>query len=55
MAEIREAVLVDGVRTPNFRAHAEKGWARNLRPDELLTYVYKALFERNPQVKPEEI
>ncbi len=55
MAEIKEAVLVDGVRTPNFRAHAEKGWARNLRPDELLTYVYKALFERNPQVKPEEI
>ncbi|MDD3717294.1 MAG: thiolase family protein [Actinomycetota bacterium] len=55
MAEIKEAVLVDGVRTPNFRAHPEKGWARNLRPDELLTYVYKALFERNPQVKPEEI
>ncbi len=55
MAELKEAVLVDGVRTPNFRAHAEKGWARNLRPDELLTYVYNALFERNPQVKPEEI
>ncbi|MEW6553897.1 MAG: thiolase family protein [Actinomycetota bacterium] len=55
MAEIKEAVLVDGVRTPNFRAHAEKGWARNLRPDELLTYVYKALFERNPQVKPEDV
>jgi acetyl-CoA acyltransferase len=55
MAELKECVLVDGVRTPNFRAHAEKGWARNLRPDELLTYVYKALFERNPQVKPEDI
>ncbi len=55
MAELKEAVLVDGVRTPNFRAHAEKGWARNLRPDELLTYVYEALFERNPQVKPEGI
>jgi acetyl-CoA acyltransferase len=55
MAEIKEAVLVDGIRTPNFRAHAEKGWARNLRPDELLTYVYEALFERNPQVKPEDI
>jgi len=55
MAEIKETVLVDGVRTPNFRAHAEKGWARNLRPDELLTYVYKALFERNPQVKPEDV
>ncbi len=55
MAELKECVLVDGVRTPNFRAHAEKGWARNLRPDELLTYVYKALFERNPQVKPEDV
>ena len=55
MAEIKEAVLIDGVRTPNFRAHAEKGWARNLRPDELLTYVYKALFERNPKVKPEDV
>ncbi len=28
---------------------------RNLRPDELLTYVYKALFERNPKVKPEDV
>jgi len=55
MAQMKECVLVDGVRTPNGRAHKEKGWFRNLRPDELLTYVYKALFERNPKVKPEEI
>jgi acetyl-CoA acetyltransferase family protein len=55
MAELKECVLVDGVRTANCRAHAEKGWLRNLRPDELLTHVYKALFERNPQVKPEEV
>jgi len=55
MAELKECVLVDGVRTPNGRAHAQKGWFRNLRPDELLTYVYKALFERNPQVKPEDV
>jgi len=55
MAELKEAVLIDGVRTPNFRAHAQKGWARNLRPDDLLTYVYKALFERNPKVKPEDV
>ncbi|MDY6796527.1 MAG: thiolase family protein [Actinomycetota bacterium] len=55
MAELKECVLVDGVRTPNCRAHAQKGWFRAKRPDELLTYVYKALFERNPQVKPEEI
>jgi len=55
MAEIKECVLVDGVRTANVRAHKEKGWFRNRRPDELLTYVYEALFERNPQVKPEDI
>ena len=55
MAEIKECVLVDGVRTANVRAHAEKGWFRNRRPDELLTYVYNSLFERNPQVKPEDV
>ena len=55
MAEIKECVLVDGVRTPNGRAHPEKGWFKNVRPDELLTYVYKALFERNQQVKPEDV
>jgi len=55
MAEIKECVLVDGVRTPNGRAHPEKGWFRNLRPDELLTYVYQSIFERNPKVKPEDV
>jgi acetyl-CoA acetyltransferase family protein len=55
MAEIKECVLVDGVRTANARAHPAKGWFRNLRPDELLTVVYEELFKRNPQVKPEEV
>lgn len=55
MAELKECVFVDGVRTANCRAHQVKGWFREIRPDELLTYVYGALFERNPQVKPEEI
>ncbi len=55
MAEMKECVLVDGVRTANCRAHAQKGWFRTRRPDELLTYVYEALFKRNPQVKPEDI
>jgi len=55
MAELKECVLVDGVRTANCRSHQVKGWFREIRPDELLTYVYGALFERNPQVKPEEI
>ncbi len=55
MAELRECVLVDGVRTANCRAHAQKGWFRTRRPDELLTYVYEALFKRNPEVKPEAV
>lgn len=55
MAEIKECVLVDGIRTANARSHPAKGWFRSLRPDELLTAVYEALFERNPQVKPEDI
>ncbi len=52
---MEECVFVDGVRTPNGRAHAEKGWFRNLRPDELLTAVYDGLFERNKQIKPEDV
>jgi len=52
---MKECVIVDGLRTANVRAHAEKGWFRNVRPDELLTAVYDALFKRNPKVKPEDI
>jgi acetyl-CoA acetyltransferase family protein len=52
---MKECVIVDGVRSPNFRAHAEKGWARNLRIDEILTQVYEGLFARNPKVKPEDV
>ncbi len=51
---MQECVFIDGVRTPNGRAHNEKGWFRNLRPDELLTEVYKGLFERNKAIKPED-
>ncbi|MEA3224165.1 MAG: thiolase family protein [Thermodesulfobacteriota bacterium] len=52
---MKECVIVDGLRTANARAHAEKGWFRNVRPDELITAVYDALFKRNPKVKPEDI
>ena len=55
MAELKECVLVDGVRSPNVRAHAEKGWLRNVKPDVILTTVYSGLFARNPKVKPEDI
>jgi acetyl-CoA acyltransferase len=52
---MKECVLVDGVRTPIGRAHAEKGWLRALRPEDLLGTLYRALFERNPAVKPEDL
>lgn len=52
---MKECVIVDGVRSPNGRAHPEKGWFKNRRPDELLTAVYDALFTRNPAVKPEQV
>ncbi|MFY9114803.1 MAG: thiolase family protein [Dethiobacteria bacterium] len=52
---MRECVIVDGMRSANTRAHREKGWFKNRRPDELLTAVYDALFQRNPGVKPEQV
>lgn len=52
---MKECVIVDGVRSPNFRAHAEKGWARNLRIDEILTQVYDGLFARHTKFKPEDV
>ena len=52
---MRECVVIDGVRSANARAHKDKGWFRNVRPEQLLIKVYQALFERNPKVKPEEV
>lgn len=52
---MQECVFIDGVRTPNGRAHKDKGWFRKSRPDELLSEVYKALFERNKSIKPEDV
>jgi acetyl-CoA acyltransferase len=52
---MKECVVIDGVRSANVRAHKDKGWFRNVRPEQLLIKVYKALFERNPKVKPEEV
>lgn len=52
---MKECVVIDGVRSANARAHNEKGWFRNVRPDEVLIKVYQALFKRNPKVKPEDI
>lgn len=52
---MKECVFIDGVRTANARAHAVKGWFKEVKPDQTLAAVYKALFERNPKVKPEDV
>lgn len=52
---MKECVVIDGVRSANVRAHKEKGWFRNVRPETLLIEVYKALFARTPKVKPEDV
>ncbi len=38
-----EALLVEALRTPMGRAHAQRGWFRDTHPNELLGAVYQAL------------
>jgi acetyl-CoA acyltransferase len=42
----REVVIVEAVRTPIGRGHAEKGYYKDLHPSNLLAKVYGELFER---------
>ena len=43
---MREAVIVDAVRTPIARAHPEKGWFKDIRSDELGIIVIRELLNR---------
>jgi acetyl-CoA acyltransferase len=43
---MRQAVVVEAVRTPIGRAHAEKGMYRDVRADDLSADLMKALLER---------
>jgi len=52
---MKECVLIDGVRSANARAHKDKGWFKDLRPEDLMIKVYEALFARNIKVKPEDV
>jgi acetyl-CoA acyltransferase len=45
---MRQAVVIEAVRTPVGRAHAEKGIYRDVRADDLSADVMKALLERVP-------
>ena len=48
----RDAVIVDGIRTP--MARSKGGAFRNVRAEELSAHLINALFERNPEVNPAE-
>jgi acetyl-CoA acyltransferase len=51
---MKQAVIVDCVRTPIGRAHAEKGWFRHVRSDDLAVAAVRALVERSG-IAPNEI
>lgn len=44
----RECVILDAVRTPIARGHAQRGALRAWRPDALFAHVINALLARNP-------
>ena len=50
----REVVIVEAARTPIGRGHPEKGWFRDLHPNELLGAAYKAVIAR-AGIEPEAV
>jgi len=54
LSGMREAVVVDAVRTPIARAHPEKGWFKDIRSDELSVIVIRELLRRT-NVDPSQI
>ena len=53
-SKMREAVIVDAVRTPIARAHREKGWFKDIRSDELGITVIRELLNRT-KIDPAQI
>jgi len=51
---MREAVILDAVRTPIARAHPEKGWFKDIRSDELGVIVIRELLNRT-RIDPGQI
>ena len=41
----REALIVEALRTPMGKSHPERGWYRDMHPNEMLGAVYTALLE----------
>jgi acetyl-CoA acyltransferase len=53
-ATLKNAVIVDCLRTPIGRAHKDRGWFRDVRSDDLAVACVKALIERTG-IAPTEI
>lgn len=51
--QARDAVIVDGIRTP--MARSKNGAYRNVRAEELSAHLINALFERNPNAQPVDV
>jgi acetyl-CoA acyltransferase len=51
---MKQAVIIDAVRTPIGRAHKDKGWFRDVRSDDLAVAVVKAIVERTG-IDPAEV
>ena len=54
MAELRNALYIDGVRLPIGRARAD-GYYASTRADDMAVRALRALLERNPQLDPARI
>ncbi len=52
---MKDAVIVDAIRTPVGRAHKDKGWLRTVRPDDMVVHLFKSIFPRNPRVDPGQV
>ncbi len=53
MSNLRQAVVVDAIRTPMGRSKG--GMFRNVRSEDLSAHVIQSLLDRNPSVNPAEI
>ncbi|WP_068396004.1 thiolase family protein [Kribbia dieselivorans] len=47
MTHSREVLITEAARTPFGRSHAEKGWFRDVHPNEMLGRVYTELLTRS--------
>jgi len=50
----REALIVEALRIPIGKSHAERGWYRDMHPNEMLSAVYTALLDRTA-MSPETV